>query len=215
MDSKCNNKTITFYYSTNMEKKTLAGLDVAEHGNDSTVLTIGYKEENKYIVTDIYDWNQKETMATAGMVADLLIKHDVESIVVDSNGIGAGVYSRLSELKREGKIKTMVRDYRGGRSPITKVGQTRFLNQKAEAYFNLRDLFEKRLIKIPNNKKLINDLVKMKWELNSTMKIRILDPGTSEGDTAEEKSPDFADSLCYFASSGGVPSLIFGSLHTK
>lgn len=194
--------------------EVVAGADIAEHGNDSTVLTIGFKNklENTFKVSFIYHWEQKETMTTAGMIAEHLKAHNVNRVTVDSNGIGAGVYSRLNELRREGKINTIIKDYRGGKQPSTKAAQNRFLNQKAEAYFNLRDLFEKGKISIIKEPTLIDQLSKMKWELNSSMKIRIRDPGTMEGDTAEEKSPDYADSLCYMCWEGGTPSMVLGNL---
>ena len=188
----------------------VAGADIAEKGNDTTVLTTGTKnkENGEYEVKKIFHWDQAETMTTKGKIAETINELGVKRITVDSSGIGAGVYSRLQEIKRENKISCSVMDYRGGRQPITKAAQMRFLNQKAQAYFNLRDLFEKKKIKLINNTKLIDQLTKMKWELTSNMKIKILDPGMAVDDTAEQKSPDYADSLCYFCWEGGTPPLV-------
>jgi len=73
-----------------------------------------------------------------------------------------------------------------GESPATE--SFRFLNKKAEMYWNMRTLFEEGRISIPKHRTLISQLAKMKYELTSSGKIRIIDP--------EDKSPDFADSLC-------------------
>jgi len=153
-------------------------------------------------------WDQAETMTTVGRIAEAIKEMGIKRIRVDSSGIGAGVYSRLQELRSEKVINCIVKDYRGGKSPTNKASQARYLNQKAEAYFNLRELFEKKKIKIIKENMLIDQLTKMKWELTSSMKIKILDPGTSAEDTAEEKSPDYSDSLCYMCWEGGTPSMV-------
>jgi hypothetical protein len=159
-------------------------------------------------------------MQTVGNILRLNQEHDFDRITVDTSGLGAGVTDRLRERKNQGFLRANVIPYEGGKSSIVdfkrkskerKEIKTRFLNIKAEAYFKLRGLFEEGRISIPNNPKLINQLTKMKWELTSSEKIHILDPGESESDSAEKKSPDFADSLCYFCFEGLKPALIFGS----
>jgi len=177
--------------------EVVAGADIAEKGNDTTVLTIGIKDKltGEYETTKIMHWDQAETMTTVGRIAEAIKEMGIKRITVDSSGIGAGVYSRLQELRSEKVINCIVKDYRGGKSPSNKASQARYLNQKAEAYFNLRELFEKKKIKLIKDNKLVDELTKMKWELTSSMKIKILDPGTSAEDTAEEKSPDY----CFIA----------------
>lgn len=198
------------------------GVDVARKGNDSTVLTWGFRtEDNNYIVTGIEEHNQEDTMQTVGNILRLNQEHQFDKIVVDTSGLGAGVTDRLKESRSEHKIKGEIISYEGGKSSIMdfkrktselKEIKTRFLNTKAEAYFHLRSLFEEDRIIIPKHPILIDQLNKMKWDITSAEKIRILDPGEAEGDTAEKKSPDFADSLCYFCFEGNKASLIFGTL---
>lgn len=198
------------------------GIDVARSGNDSTVLTWGIKtEDNIYIVQGIEEHNQQDTMVTVGNAIKLNQEQNFDKIIIDTSGLGAGVTDRLREAKTEGRIKGEIIAYEGGKSSIMdfkrktaerKEIKTRFLNTKAEAYFHLRNLFEEDRIIIPKHPKLIDQLTKMKWDITSAEKIRILDPGMAEEDTAEKKSPDFADSLCYFCFEGNKSSLFFGSL---
>jgi hypothetical protein len=61
----------------------------------------------------------------------------VEKLVIDSNGVGAGVYSNLKE---EGYP---VIGFRGGESPLVSTEEAKFSNLKTQAYWNLRSLFEK------------------------------------------------------------------------
>jgi hypothetical protein len=166
-------------------------------------------------------WNQMDTMQTVSKILELNAQYQFDKIIVDTSGLGAGVTDRLREAKREGRIKGEILAYEGGKSsimdfkrrtPERKEIKTRFLNMKSEAYFHLRSLFEEDRIIIPKHPKLIDQLTKMKWDITSAEKIRILDPGEAESDTAEKKSPDFSDSLCYFCFEGTKPSLVFGSL---
>jgi hypothetical protein len=177
--------------------EVVAGVDVAEQGNDLTVISIGTKDTalNRYRVEKIESWGKLDLMPTVGRLIPLLNEFKVERVAIDATGIGSGVYSRLEELKREGKISCRVEAFKGGMSPSSEQSKERFLNLKAEAYWHLRKLFEENKIFIPKHSVLTGQLSKMKWELTSSEKIRIRDPGTKEGDSAEEKSPDFSDSL--------------------
>jgi len=198
------------------------GVDVARMGQDSTVLTYGYKtEDNLYVVLGINEYNQMDTMQTVSKIVELNNLYNFDKIIIDTSGLGSGVTDRIREIKSSGKIKAEVIAYEGGKSSIMDFKRktkerieikTRFLNTKSEAYFHLRSLFEEDRIIIPKHHKLIDQLIKMKWDITSAEKIRILDPGEAEGDTAEKKSPDFADSLCYFCFEGNKASLIFGTL---
>jgi hypothetical protein len=182
------------------------GADIARGGNDSTVLTSGIKQLGHYMAQYIEEHHQEDTMQTTGRIIGLNDRLNADEAIIDTTGVGGGVTDRLNELKKEGKFKPKVLVYMGGQQPSTDKAKERFLNQKAEAYFHLRDLFEHGNISIPKHPKLIDQLSKMKWELTSANKIRIRDPGEKEGDTAEQKSPDFADSLCYFCWEGSKPA---------
>lgn len=198
-----------------MKTEIVAGADIGEHGDDFSVVTIGEHdiETGKYKMTNIYDWSKCDTMPTVGKILDIIDKHCAEKINVDATGIGSGVCSRLQELKDERKHKCIVNAFKGGQSPDNDAAKERFLNLKAQACWRLRELFEQSKITIPKHNKLINELNKMKWELTSSKKIKICDPGTKEGDTAEQKSPDYFDSLAMAVWISGTPPLSFGLLN--
>jgi hypothetical protein len=160
-------------------------------------------------------------MATVGNALKLNQDMGFDKIIVDTSGLGSGVTDRLREAKNEHRLKAEIISYEGGKSsimdfkrktPERKEIKTRFLNTKAEAYFHLRNLFEEQRIIIPKHPKLIDQLSKMKWDITSSEKIRILDPGMAESDTSEKKSPDFSDSLCYFCFEGTKSNMVFGNL---
>lgn len=182
---------------TGPDVEVVAGVDVAEQGNDLSVVTIGLrnKVEKTYYITHIESWGKTDLMPTVARITPLLQAHKVDVVRVDATGVGSGVYSRLDELKREGRFKARVEAFKGGLSPSNNRSKERFLNLKAESYWHTRSLFEEGKVTIPPHRDLVNQLSKMKWEMTSSEKIRIRDPGDKEGDTSEQKSPDFSDSL--------------------
>lgn len=161
------------------------GVDVARLGIDYSVLTLIKTDRKNYEVVKIKFFEHKETMQIVGEILKLLTEHKVDKVIVDTTGIGAGVTDRLNELKKERKINQEIIPFMSGE---TSKDTSRYLNKKSEAYFRLRNLFENGNIKLINEPRLINELLKMRWELTSSAKVKIIDP---------EKSPDFADSLCY------------------
>lgn len=195
----------------------IAGIDVAEQGMDLTVITIGHRNKDlgMYNVTAIESWSKTDLMPTVAKIIPILQQHNVQRVNVDATGVGSGVYSRLEELKREGRIACQVNAFKGGLSPEKEETAQRFLNMKAESYWHTRSIFEAGKISIPKHRELISQLSKMKWEKTSSEKTRIRDPGTKEGDTAEEKSPDFSDSLNIMLWGGSHARLTFASLDMK
>lgn len=179
------------------EGKSVIGMDVAEMGLDLTVVFPGIINPSLYYAFDPESWGKTETMPTVGRTRPIIDKFNPVHIQVDATGIGSGVHSRLKEISDAKEIKCNVYAFKGGLTPAGLADSQRFANLKAQAYWYMRKLFEEGRISIPKHRVLIDQLSKMKWEFTSSHKIRIRDPGTKEGDTAEEKSPDFADALCY------------------
>jgi len=171
----------------------IAGLDVAEKGIDLTVLTIGIMKNNHHKIERIIHWSKLDTMQTVGRTIQYIDK--AYKVNVDATGIGAGVEARLREMGYR------TRRIIGGEGPDME--RERFLNKKAQNYWRLRTLFEEGRIQIPNHRDLISQLTKIRYELTSSGKIKIIDP--------EDKSPDFADSLCY-AVAYHRPRLVFSKV---
>jgi hypothetical protein len=157
--------------------QTVWGLDVAEQGSDLTILTSAETDGTRYAVRQQQWIREHETMPTANYVSLIVPKN--QNINVDSIGVGAGVHSRLAELKHK------VTSVRVSMAPTNEA--SRYMNQKSQRYWQLRTLFEQDLISIPNDNKLISQLSQMRYEFTSAGKIKIIDP--------EGKSPDYADSL--------------------
>jgi len=178
------------------------GVDVAgrELGNDWTVLTAiqGGK------VLEIIGYEGKDTMETKGRTMRMMHKWDIpaRAVCVDDTGIGNGVTDGLNE---EGfKINPINNANKADKVEL-------FSNISSEMHWEMRKLFEKGLIDIPNNPQLISQLPARKYEVPSG-KIKI----ESKKDmlARQLKSPDFADSLVlaikgqsYYGKGEGGPRL--------
>lgn len=170
--------------------KRIIGLDVGDKGVDKTAIFQAFWHENVYHITDVYFENKSENMEIVGRIIDFIRKYpegDKIEVNVDCIGVGVGVVSRLKEVIKIQQLKNVkVIPCHYGEQAIAK---DKYANKKAENYFRLRSLFRDGMIKIPDHKDLIKQLMAMKWSFNSSSKIRIDDP--------EGYSPDFADGLVY------------------
>lgn len=160
------------------EPQTIWGLDVGEQGPDQTILTCAQTDTIRYKILSQQVIREKETMPTANAVAAIVPRGQI--INVDSIGVGAGVHSRLREL---GHHAVSIRV-----SESATVTPERYLNLKAQRYWQLRTLFETGFISIPEIPHLTRQLSLIRYEFTSAGKIKIVDP--------PDKSPDFADSCC-------------------
>lgn len=173
------------------------GIDVAEMGRDLTVITKGLTKSGNWILNKIHSWGKKDTMQTVGLIIQRVTKDEKEQI--DAIGTGKGVYDRLKEIGYDAV------DIKVSRSVEGEENKTRFLNQKSEFYWRMREIFQngdisivKELIKTRDYKILKDQLLAMRYEFTSGSKIKIIDPLTKKGTgTVKGKSPDFADSLMF------------------
>ena len=162
------------------EERAIAGLDVAYTGSDDSSLFI---RQGPVVLSGEW-WHGHELMATTGRA-----KKTGLHVNVDSIGVGAGVYSRLRELKHPA-------------SPVNVAegahDKENFLNRRAELYWGLRERFRDGdidLSRLPQRvyDRLSGELTAIKFVYTSRGQIKI------EPKDAMKKrlghSPDLADGL--------------------
>jgi len=160
------------------------GLDVARFGADETVL---YRDRGGRVRL-VESWPKQDTMETTGHLARHLNKHGgAVAAQVDVDGLGAGVVDRGNELGLP------IYSFSFGSSPIDK---ERFLNKRAEAYWNLREDFEVGSVDLApdgEDDDLAAQLGSIKWTVTSKGKIKI----ESKDDMRARglPSPDRADAV--------------------
>jgi hypothetical protein len=86
------------------EGKRRLGVDVARFGDDRTTLVL----RQGRVVEQIQIFARQDTMLTVGCIVAVLDLWQVDEIDVDLIGLGAGVYDRLAELHRQGRIRGAV-----------------------------------------------------------------------------------------------------------
>ena len=166
--------------------------DVADKGLDETVMLWGIKKKGFYQVIGYYSEPKTESDQLSKRIEKKIeefIGRNIKGEVnIDCIGYGAGPVSNVKSYINEHLFKNVkVTGAHFGESPINK---DRFKNKKAENYFRLRDIFAEGYLKIPEVKKLTNQLMNMKWDkAKGSEKIVIVDP---------DKSPDWPDALVYF-----------------
>lgn len=108
-------------------------------------------------------------------------------VVVDTVGLGGGIHDRLEELKYE------TSSFIGSRSPRRVSRKRRFLNQRADAYWELREKLEAGEIALPRDEKLFDELVAIRWKPSASGKVQIESKDDLKGRLG--RSPDRADAV--------------------
>lgn len=168
----------------NPEAPIVWGLDCARFGDDLSVL---YERQGK-VVTFLGEWKKLDTMQVVGQVKhkwdDLMPHARPRAILVDVIGLGAGVVDRLRELGLP------VRGINVGEAAAH---NDKYRNLRTELWFKGREWLAKLDCKLPDQEKLVQDLVGPRYTFTSTGKF------AAEGKKDMKKrgyaSPNHADAF--------------------
>lgn len=167
---------------------TRIGGDVARGGADSTVLA--HRHGNA--IKELRRYRHGDTMLTAGYISASLQLNPSAGVIIDTIGVGAGVFDRLKEmgLRPDGfnaGEKTLKHD---------RSGEMLFVNKRSAAWWNMRDILDPHSgdnIALPPDDMLLGDLVAPKWSMNSIGKVLV---ETKEDVRARiGRSTDYADAV--------------------
>lgn len=167
-------------------------VDVARSGSDSTIIG----QRIGWAITEFETHNREDTMKTAARVGPLI--HDADDDrprvvgVIDTVGVGAGVYDRLRELKYPvvaytGSAKTDFRD---------RTGEYGFVNTRSAAYWNLRELLDPAndsILMLPPDDLMISDLTTPTWDITSGAPPKIVVEKKDDVVARLGRSPDRGD----------------------
>lgn len=155
--------------SANWGTLTGLGVDVGR-GGDPTVVA---KEYDHRAIKELLRSNKRDTMEVAGLLLPLLKKNRFAKAVIDIVGLGAGPYDRLRE--EESEIRSRVAPFvASAKSDMEdQTGEMGFINLRAAAWWNLREMLKRDEYDLPPDDKLIGDLTAPKWKLMSGGKIKV------------------------------------------
>ena len=172
------------------------GVDVAGMGSDLTVFCHRYDN----FVKDFQTFQHKDHMQIVGLINSILSADEKVNALIDTIGEGAGVFSRLKELKKKA---TSVKFSEAAVEPIYKkkelndfTGQRTFANMRAYLYWAIRDALDPQCggnLALPPLDELIQDLTEPRWSVRSDGKILLEEK--SEIKKRLGRSPDFGDAL--------------------
>lgn len=165
----------------------LYGVDVARYGDDASAVCI---RQGNQVLADCKLWRKLDLMQTTGRVMEMIdagraAGKPVDSVMVDSIGLGSAVVDRMAELGAP-VVGINV-------SEAPSMGSS-YLNLRAELWFKAREWLQGRDVRLPKDEKLAGELVLPKYQYGSNGKIRI------ESKEAMKQragiSPDCADAFC-------------------
>jgi hypothetical protein len=172
---------------------TSVGADIAGGGSAQTVFAL----RHGLVISEMRSYAKAELMATTGRIKGILDARGGKAIV-DVIGLGAGVLSRLREIKTEEKSHWEAVPFTASAKSEAKdrTGEFGFANKRAAAWWHMRELLDPdngMPVALPPNEMLQSDLVAPKWSVTSNSKIKI-----EEKDEIEKRlgrSTDFGDSV--------------------
>jgi hypothetical protein len=165
------------------ETPSQLGVDVARFGTDRSIV---YHRQGGHV--RLYrDWAHKPTTETTGLVIQAVKETGAVQVQVDGVGVGGGVVDQLVE---QGHPVVDMQAGSGAADP------KRFINARAEWYWDLRELFDPANGGIdidPNDDELASQLGSLRFTYDSRGKVKI----ESKDDMKKRgmPSPDRADAL--------------------
>lgn len=168
----------------------ILAVDISRYGSAETVFTLlESRGVLKWEQTHLEVWKpgqhtESRLMQIVGKITDLKRQLRPDIITVDDDGIGGGVTDRFSELKVD------VIPFKAGAEAKKK---ELYANRRSEAAFELKNLVDRRYIKLAQDDETIEQLMSLRFFYRSD-KTKMLVPKEKmrkEG----IKSPDRADAL--------------------
>lgn len=169
----------------------IAGLDVADDGEDKNAITI--RQGNKVLYID--SWSGIDVGQTTMKALELCKEWNATVLNYDVIGVGAGVKSTINMVNPTGIrcVAVSVAESPTDGKYGEKTNKDTFLNLRAELWWKMRDRFKDGNISILNDSELISELSQPLYFFNENGKIKI----ESKKDMRRRgiKSPNKADSL--------------------
>ncbi|MAH47008.1 hypothetical protein CMI37_14370 [Candidatus Pacearchaeota archaeon] len=160
------------------------GVDVARFGEDDSII---YHRQSA-IARKVYKVNGRPTTHLAGKVIELCqADPNIKTVVVDTVGVGAGVFDFLAEQQRQIPSVKLIPFVGGARAHR----HQRYANRIAEAWWRMRQAFD--ILDIEKDDELVSQVTTRTYELQRDSVIRLESKVKMRERGAP--SPDEADAL--------------------
>jgi hypothetical protein len=157
----------------------LIGVDIARFGDDQTVIAL--REGDR--LHPLIKRRGLDLMQTAGLVSDLIVRHQPEAVFIDEVGVGSGVVDRLRQLGHK---------VFGINAGSTASERSTYSNLSAEMWARMASWLE-RTGCLPPDIELEQELVAREYRYDAQNRIQL----EKKGDMKKRglSSPDCADAL--------------------
>ncbi len=171
-----------------IEDRPALGCDVArsEQG-DETVISYGIG--NSLISQDCR--RGQSITETAGKLIAMSNKHKTKIMAIERDGLGVGVCDNVKDAKIRHLSVQM-----GSKEGFSDYDKKTYYNTRAKVWWHVRDMFERGLVSIPNDPKLIRQLSGIQYSYRGNGTI-LVEP-KEETKTRIGGSPDRADSFALY-----------------
>ena len=161
------------------EGPVVVACDVARYGHDKTVVM----RRQGPVARIVRRVRGHSTMETANFLKGYCNEHEVETLVVDDTGIGAGVVDRLREMRlNRAHIVPFIAGQRAE-------DETHFANRIAEAWWAMRNSYLSEQLDTDDDPALIGQVSGRKYSILPNDRIRL------QSKENMYRSPDEADAL--------------------
>ncbi len=176
------------FASTSRGLPVVLGVDVARFGTDESAL---YLRSGK-VVEKILVKQGMDLMETTGNIIAAARTYNPSTINIDVVGVGAGVHDRVFEIQgSEAKLNFSLGAVNVGAASSD---QEKFLNLRAEIFWNLKESFREGVIAIdPDDTELVEQLLSLRYKFSSRGQIQI--EKKEEAKKRGVESPDRADAV--------------------
>lgn len=175
----------------------ILAVDIARFGDDETVACCIEKVSDIHFIQIHQEgWRGKPLTETVGKTFELKKLLRADMIVVDDVGLGGGVTDMLREQFRNSNFT--IQAFQGNMVS----SNLAYENARSEAFFNLKDMFDRGHLKIIDDFELAEQLMSLKYKFMRNGKKVFISKDEMRKDGL--KSPDRADALamaCYYKDS--------------
>jgi len=173
------------------EGPVILGVDVARSGEDKTVII--RRQGNQARI--VWRAHGSDTTKVVGWIHNYVREvGDVDTVIVDGVGIGAGVVDGLKDLA----LPIRLVDFVGGASARK---PDRFMNAIGECWWEMRKWYLSEVVDTDDDGALIGQVSGRQFEIQSDRRIKL------QGKKELSKSPDEADALAMTFGGGRRPSV--------
>lgn len=159
---------------------TAMGVDVARYGRDKSVIAILHGDE----LVDLIKLPKCDTMQTANRIYAAYNQKRVDVIVIDTDGLGAGVFDRCNEMALP------VVEFHGG---LPAKDERAYADIRTEAMFDLTKELKRGQLKIMADEELLMQISYLPYKIDVKGRIKLIPK--EELRSQGKDSPDCADSL--------------------